>query len=81
MEIFAGHEVTRIIDQEYTVRVSSGSGGMYLYIGLAKIGSDPSAAVWQIKRLTLTGGVTLLYANGDSLFNNVWTDHLILPYN
>jgi len=42
------------------------------YIGKAQIGSATSAAVWQIASLNTSSGLIKTWADGDSLFNNVW---------
>ncbi len=50
------------------------------YLGLAAIASDPSAAVWQIKKLDLTSGVDIKWADGDQKFDNVWDNRASLTY-
>jgi len=52
------------------------------YVGTADPGSLTSAAVWQIKKITeqLDGDITILFADGDDLYDNVWDDHLTLSY-
>jgi hypothetical protein len=51
------------------------------YIGYAQIGSLESEPVWQIRKAVRTGTVTkFLWADGDSEFDNVWSDHLSLTY-
>lgn len=54
----------------YTVRVSATSA--YEYTGLANPGYATSSSVWLIMRETLADS-TLLYADGDSNFDNAWT--------
>lgn len=52
-----------------------------MYIGLAAIGSGEGASVWQIKRVTFSGSLILeQWADGDSNFNNVWTNRASLTY-
>ena len=52
-----------------------------LYIGEAQIASSSSSAVWQIRKLVTSGTVTsMLWADGNQLFDNVWDDRLSLTY-
>ena len=51
------------------------------YIGKAKIGSSGSDAVWEIRKIELTGTVTtILYAEGSKRFNKVWDDRESYSY-
>lgn len=52
------------------------------YIGLAAPGSLKSAAVWQIRKLTVSGTDTtdVQYANASPLFNAVMNDYASLSY-
>ena len=55
-----------------------------LYIGRAEPGSLLSAAVWSISKSIIESGVdndtSQNWADGDSNFDNVWDDRLILTY-
>ncbi len=54
-----------------------------LYIGLAVPGSAASGAVWQIRKFTnnASGVVTLVeYADGNNLFDNIWSSRTTLSY-
>lgn len=62
---------------QYTLRVDDGD--TYMYIGQATPGTATSAASWRIKRLT-QADLTIVWADGDSSFNNVWDDHATLSY-
>lgn len=58
----------------YTTRIAENSGDANItYIGNALIGSSEASAVWQIKRLDATTGLTKLWRDGDDLFNNAWS--------
>ena len=53
------------------------------YIGFAEPGSSSASAVWQIQKLTYDGSdrlVSVLYADGDLKFNNVWDDRTSPTY-
>lgn len=67
--------VTAIIGTtNYTTRIEEDSvNSNYTYIGNAVIGSSEASAVWQIKRLDATTGLTKLWRDGDDLFNNAWS--------
>lgn len=52
-----------------------------LYIGEAQISSDSSAAVWRVRKLATSGTVTsMLWADGNQLFDNVWDNRTSLTY-
>lgn len=50
------------------------------YIGEAAPQSSTAAAVWRIRKLDLTSGVSLLYADGNTFFDNVWDNRTSLSY-
>lgn len=51
------------------------------YVGLAAVGSVSGSAVWRIKRVTTSSGdVTVEYADGNALFDNVWDQRASLAY-
>ena len=52
-----------------------------LYIGEASFGSLDGNAVWRIRRFVTVGAEsTMLYADGDDLYDNVWTNRAALSY-
>jgi hypothetical protein len=61
----------------YTIRMDEGA--TYTYIGKANAGTLTSAASWQISRLTNADN-TLIFADGDTSFDNVWDNRAILSY-
>jgi hypothetical protein len=51
------------------------------YIGRAAIGSATSSAVWRIKKIVVSGTVTsILWADGDMNFDNIWDNRTTLTY-
>lgn len=56
------------------------------YRGEAAAGSATSAAVWRIQEITTTtdgGGnddIAILWADGDTNFDNIWNNRLLLTY-
>lgn len=51
------------------------------YIGFAPMGTATSAAGWQIKKLLVSGTVTIgRYCDSDANFDNVWDDRASLTY-
>jgi hypothetical protein len=58
------------------------AGSSITYVGEAAPGSANSAAVWRIKRLdeTVANDLTILWADGNSSFDNVWNDRASLSY-
>ena len=62
-----------------TVRVDD--AGTYVYVGYAVVGSPTSTAVWKIKRIKTTNVVEVLFADGNSFYDNVWNNRSSLTYN
>lgn len=60
-----------------TVRIDEGA--THTYFGYALPGTAESGATWRISRLTNSSG-TLVYADGNSNFDNVWSDRSSLTY-
>lgn len=57
------------------------AGGGITYVGTAATGASLSAPVWRIKQLlTIPGGIRILWADGNSEFDNVWADRASLTY-
>ena len=49
--------------------------------GYAPLGTKFSEPGWKIKKVTLTGGISITtYADGDMKYDNVWDDRLTLNY-
>lgn len=56
-------------------------GGGVTYIGEAVPGTALSEPKWRIKKiLTTVAGVDILWADGNSDFDNVWDDRATLTY-
>lgn len=84
---YDGSAASAILDLQGAVVTAGASmsqriddGGTILYVGEAEIGALDSAAAWRIKKLDTTGGLTLLWADGDSNYDNVWDDRTTLNY-
>lgn len=56
--------------------------GDLMYVGIATVGTEDSDPYWQIKRVqtTTTGSVTVVWADGDDKFDNVWAGRTGLSY-
>jgi hypothetical protein len=54
--------------------------GTYQYFGYAPIASDESGSVWKISRLTSANPQALLWADGNSNYDNVWANRASLSY-
>lgn len=51
------------------------------YIGKAAPGTATSEALWQVKRIAVSGTVTsILWADSDSLYDNIWDNRAGLTY-
>lgn len=57
--------------------------GQPVFVGYAPPGKLTSDAVWKIMKLTYDGNSQLtsrLWADGDTKFDNVWDNRLVLTY-
>ena len=60
--------------------VFDGTAAPILYLGEALPGTAITAADWRITRFDTTVGVLQTWADGDSIFDNVWADRASLSY-
>ncbi len=62
--------------------IFDGENSTYNYVGEAPVGSSESSAVWRIYRLTNSGTASIKkeWADGNSNFDNVWTNRASLSY-
>lgn len=53
-----------------------------LYVGWAPPGTATSAALWRVKKLLYTGGLltSVVWADGNDTFDNVWDNRAALSY-
>lgn len=52
-----------------------------IYIGWSEYGMDENTNNWKIKKIELIGNVwSFTYADGNTLFDNNWTNRNILTY-
>jgi hypothetical protein len=64
--------------QKYALRLVEDSP--YTYIGKAVTGSGEGDAVWQIFRMDDTSGLAIEWADGNSSFDNIWSNYATLSY-
>lgn len=52
-----------------------------LYVGVSQVGTTTSTATWQIKKIVISGAnISILWADGNQKFDNVWDDRASLSY-
>ena len=52
-----------------------------IYIGIAAAGVSTSAPFWSIQQINISGTiVSILTADGDTFFDNIWDDRTSLNY-
>lgn len=66
------------VSSALTVRVDTDA--TYKYVGWALPGTSESSADWRIARWKIANVQALLWADGDSEFDNVWSDRATLIY-
>lgn len=54
-------------------------GATYMYVGEAEPGTATSAASWRVKRMTIADA-TIVWADGNSNFDNIWDNRASLTY-
>jgi len=62
-----------------TLRIDAASSTV-TYIGTAAAGSATSAAVWQVKKIDSSSGTSILFADGNINYDNVWDNRASLSY-
>ena len=76
--------VTRDIsetEQPLITRVDEASVASVTFVGEAAPNSASSEAVWRIQKIDETGEETVItYADGNSLFDNIWDNRTTLEY-
>ena len=71
---------TLAIDATESVYIDEASSTV-TYFGYAAAGGSTSSAVWKIKKLTVSGTVTsILFADGNSNYDNIWNNRASLSY-
>jgi hypothetical protein len=66
--------------EEYITLIDEASATI-TYVGKALPGSATNTAVWQIKRISISGTVTsVLWADDNNDFDNVWDDRTTITY-
>lgn len=72
-----GQGFKRTLGADQTVRVDEGA--TYTYIGYAVPGTATSSATWKVKRVTIADN-TILYADGDPFYDNIYDNRASLSY-
>lgn len=68
------------LDVTYAVRLDQVDANT-LYIGEAPLGANDSEARWRISRYLTAGTVTtVMWANGDQKFDNIWNNRTSITY-
>ena len=72
-----GKHLQHLISGALAIRLDEGA--TYTYIGEALPGVVNADAAWRVKRMTNADN-TIVWADGDSSFDNVWDDRASLIY-
>ena len=68
------------VEKERTTLVDGSTSGT-TYVGIGKLGSSESSAVWQIFRIQTSSGITKVqFADSNQNFDNIWDDRASLAY-
>ena len=71
-------KITLATDIPYAQKITEGSG--VTYVAVAPIGSAQASAVWQAKKITVSGADTVITWAGGGAFNQVATTLSTLTY-
>lgn len=63
-----------------SVLVDDTSEANIVYVGVAPVGSEKDQPVWQIKKIDLTSGASIYFANARPSYENIWDNRLSLNY-
>jgi len=64
----------------FTVRFDKTNDPIF-YVGEAEPNTHEDSALWRIKKIDNSSEIVkIMFADGDDLFNNVWSNHLNLSY-
>lgn len=71
---------SQTFSEDLAIRIDETSNTV-TYFGYAAVGSANSSAVWKIKRMTVSLKITtVVYADGDTNFDNIWDNRASLSY-
>lgn len=68
------------LKREFAIVVDDTTTASVTYVGKARPGSVTSSAVWQVKKIDQTSGVVITWADGNTLFDNIWDNRASLSY-
>lgn len=69
-----------LTDGNFTTAIDAADANT-TYIGNAQIGTATSVAEWQIKKITVSGTITLIkWASGTDAFTNEWDERATYVY-
>lgn len=78
--LFNAYSYLETVEGNFSIRIDEVDANT-TYLGIAQIGSSESAAVWQIKKIVVSGTVTsILWADGNDNFDNSWSNRATLSY-
>jgi len=63
----------------YATVIDSSSSSIYTYVGKAVIGSIFSSSSWQIRQIE-DNNLIVRWADGNSNFDNIWDDRVVISY-
>lgn len=73
-----GAKVTRNLEEKTLIDSTDANN---IYIGKSRQGGDTTAAVWQVKVVSTSGTVvSILYADSNDNYDNVWSNRAGLTY-
>lgn len=75
-----GLKIPHVINESQPESVRIDDTGTYQYFGYAPMASADASAVWKISRLTSANPQSLLWADGDAAYDNIWSNRASLSY-
>lgn len=72
--------INSAISASEALRVDDTTTANVTYIGYAAVGTATSSASWKIKKIDVSSGTVITWADGDASYNNVWDNRASLSY-
>ena len=75
-----GTAYTKIQEVPHAIQVDDYSTTDVTYVGYAPPGTATSIAKWRIQKIDETTGTVVSWADGDTLYDNIWDNRVSLSY-
>lgn len=78
--LYDGTNLVYQMSPDMSLRLDDTTTTDVTYVGVASPGSAEGSAVWKIKKIDETTGLSITWADGNSNADNIWTNRASLTY-